>query len=101
MLISENRRKDDENKPNDDRHATGSAGVTDVNVSQNQHQRGVERRKQIEGRIHSAKPIENRAEPTAGMRTRKCEPEREKQKTNSGGDDGGGDSFAKSVQLTI
>src|SRR5438309_2585695 len=61
----------------------------------------MERRNQVERSIDSTKPIEHRAEPPSRGRAGKRKPEREKQKTNSGHDNGGRYPFAECIQLAV
>src|SRR5206468_7979569 len=68
---------------------------------QEQQQRGVQRREKIKGRIHSAKPIKDRAEPSAGMRARESKAQREKQKAKSGNENCGYDPPRKDSQLLV
>ena len=61
----------------------------------------MKRWKQIVRRIHSAKPIEDRAGPAIGVRSWKRKPQREKQETNSTDDNRCRDSFRQDGQLPI
>ena len=101
MLVSQDGRKRDQDEPNHDRNANQTARVAKINVDQNQHQCCVERWKQIVGCVHSAKPIEDRAEKTIGMRPRKREMQREKQETSSGDNDRSPNAFGQDRQFAI
>ena len=51
--------------------------------------------------IHSAKPIEDRAEPATSVGPRKSKTQREKQKTNACNENCGDDSPRKNPQLLL
>ena len=59
----------------------------------------MQRREKIKGRIHSAKPIKDRAEPSAGMRAWEGKAQREKQKAKTGNKNGGDDPPGKDPQV--
>ncbi len=58
-----------------------------IRVDKENQERGMERWKEIVRRIEGAKPIEDRAHPSRGMRPRKGKAKRENEKANSGDDD--------------
>src|SRR5215208_4144360 len=57
--------------------------------------------KQIVRRIHSAKPIEDRADPAISLRSRKRKPQWKKQETDSSDDNRCRDSFSEGPQFAI
>src|SRR5205823_10378595 len=59
------------------------------------------RREQIEWRIHSAKPIKDRAEPSAGMRAREGKAQRKKQKAKASNTNCGDDPPRKDSQFLV
>ena len=70
-------------------------------LSQNRPEGDVERRKQIVGLVHSAKPIESCAEPAARVRTLEGKPKRKEEKADSRDDDRGYNSFGKCGQFPL
>ena len=84
MLMGEERRKRNEGKPDHHQDARETAEVSGIGIDQKHEERGVEGGKEIVRRIQSAEPIEKRAEPLFGARSRKSETERQGEKTNSG-----------------
>src|SRR5438045_2485445 len=93
VLISEQWRKRDQDKPGNDCDPDQSARIAKVNIQQHYLQRCVERWEKSGRRGHSAKPIEDRTEPAVCMQSRKREPQREKQKANTGNNDRGHNSI--------
>src|SRR5207247_9451389 len=87
VLRSKQRRETDEKEPKHRRDKENAAKISCVEIDQKQQQRGVQRREKIKGRIHSAKPIKDRAEPSAGMRARESKAQRKKQKAKAGNED--------------
>lgn len=87
MLLSQQRGETNQHEP---QHHGGSSQATQVprvGVDQEKQKRGVERGKEIVRRIHPPEPIEDRAEPTLSVRSRKREPKRRGQETNAGKND--------------
>ncbi len=101
VLVSEQRREADEKEPKHRREQENAAKISRVEIDQKQQQRGVQRREKIKGRIHSAKPIKDRAEPSAGMRARESKAQREKQKAKTGNENCGYDPPRKDPQLLV
>ncbi len=101
VLISEQGRETDEKEPKHRREQEKTAKIPRVKIDQEQQERGVQRREKIKGRIHSAKPIKDRAEPSAGMRTRESKAQRKKQKAKAGNENCGDDPPRKDPQLLI
>src|SRR5947199_9541535 len=101
VLVSEQWRETDEKEPKHDGEKENAVKFSRVKIDQEQQERGVQRREKIKGRIHSAKPIEDRAEPSARVRTRKSEAQRQKQKAKTGKENRGYESPRKSLQLLV
>ena len=78
-----------------------AAKMSCVNIDQEQQQRGVQRWEKIKWQVHSAKPIEDRAEPSVSVRARESKTQREKQKTKSCNDNCGDDPPRKNRQLLL
>ena len=101
MLISQHRGKTNENEPNiGDSHESREFAARKDRRGSNSNATCNDG-KQIEWRIHSAKPIEDRAEPSIGVRPRKCKTQRKKQKANSGDQDRSRHSPRKYAQLSF
>src|SRR5207249_1815103 len=101
VLVSEHRREADKKEPKHRREQENAAKISRVEIDQEQQQRGVQRREEIERRIHSAKPIKDCAEPSAGMRARESKAQRKKQKANARDEDCGYDPPRKDSQFLI
>jgi len=101
VLVSEHRRETDEKEPKHRSDQENAAKISRVEIEQEQQQRGVQRREKIKGRIHSAKPIKDPAEPSAGMRARESKAQREKQKAKAGNENRGDDPPRKDPQLLV
>jgi hypothetical protein len=101
VLISQQWRETDEKKPKHRREQENAAKISRVEIDQEQQQRGVQRWEKIKRRIHSAKPIKDRAKPSAGMRTRESEAQRKKQKAKACNENCGYDPPRKDSQLLV
>src|SRR4029077_2069375 len=75
--------------------------MTKITIEQNWRERRVKRWKQIVRRIHSAKPIEDRAEPPDSVRARESKTQREKQKTKACNENRGDHPPQKNPQLLL
>ena len=101
MLISQHGGEPDQDEPNVRGVAQNAASVARVKIGEERAQGDVKRRQQIVRLIHSAKPIEERAEPAGRMRAFECETQREQQKANATNQDRGGDPFRECRQFAI
>ena len=90
VLVGQDRRKTDQEKPNHHRKARDPRKRPHVNVSQEHQQCGMQRRKKVVGRVHPAEPVKQSAEPSVGLPLSKRESERKREETNSGGNNGAG-----------
>src|SRR4029077_5997674 len=101
VLVSKQRRETDEKEPKHRHEQENAAKISRVEIDQEQQQRGVQRREKIKGRVHSAKPIKDRAEPSAGIRARESKAQREKQQANTGNENCGYDPPRKYPQFLV
>ncbi len=101
VLVSEQRRETDKKEPKHRREQENAAKISSVEIDQEQQQRGMQRREKIKGRIHSAKPIKDCAEPSAGIRARESEAQGKKQKANARNENCGYDPPRKDPQLLV
>src|SRR5436190_16005200 len=101
VLVSEHRRETDEKEPKHRCEQENAAKISRIEIDQEQQQRGVQRREKIKGRIHSTKPIKDRAEPSGGMRARESKAQREKQKAKARNENRGYDPPRKDSQLLV
>ena len=101
MLVGEDGRESDQNKPGIRGRAQNSASMPVIVLSQDRSESDVERWKQVVGLIHLAKPIEDCAEPAARERAFEGETKRKQEKADSRDDDRGDDAFGKSGQFPL
>src|SRR6476660_4479451 len=83
MLMSQQRGETNQHEPKHHSRSSQTAQVSCIGVDQEKQKRRVERGKEIVRRVYPAEPIEERAQQTLGMRSRKGEAKRHDQETNA------------------
>ena len=83
MLMSQQRGETNQHEPGHHSESFRTAQMPRIGVDQEKQKRGMERGKEIVRRVYPAEPIEQGAQPTLGMRSRKGEAKRHDQETNA------------------
>ncbi len=101
MLIRQHHGDHDQCKPKRDSPSHPSTRMTAISHNEKRTERDVERWKEIERRVHGAEPSEDRPQPAISLRSGEGEPERKREKTNSGRENGGRDSLRQRRQFSF
>lgn len=101
MLVGQERRKTDQDEPQHHSEPRGTAQVSGISVDQEKEQSGVQRGKEIVGRVEPAEPIKERAQPSLCMRPGQSEAQRNCEKENSSHHDRTRHSRHEYLQLAL